>query len=91
MTNGKIFCPGHPEVAKDLREMKQIQRDRPCGENKAHIEALKKETARQEKDNSEQWTAINQLRKTVWGWAPLMSFLGSAIGAIVVSYLMKSK
>lgn len=91
MANDKVFCPGHPEVAKDLRELKQIQRDRPCGKREAQIEALEKETDRQGKDNADQWTAINQLRKTVWGWAPLMSFLGSAIGAMLVSYVMRGK
>jgi len=89
---GDAFCLGHPEVAKDLREIKQIQRDRACGSHEARLGALERADERIEKDDDDQWTAINQLRQTVWfgrGIMALAAFLGSGLGALLISYFVK--
>jgi hypothetical protein len=81
-----IFCPGHPEVAKDLREIKQKQMDRPCGENTARITALERADTRMEEDNKDQWSAINNLRRLVYmgaGATAILAFLGSVLGAFL--------
>jgi len=85
----KELCPVHNHVFADLEALKRKQGERPCGEHTADLKNLKQEAVGLKKDNDDQWVAINQLRKVVWGWAPIMSFLGSAIGALVVAHFLK--
>ena len=88
----KIFCAGHQDVIKDLREIKTVQRERPCDGHEARLISLEKSDDRFIKDSDDQWTAINQLRQNVWfgrGIMAVAAFLGSGLGALLISYLVK--
>lgn len=82
-------CPVCKIIQGELNAVRIKQVDRPCSGHEMHLKAHDKNIADLEEDNRDQWTAINQLRKHVWGWAGIASFLGSGLGAAIVSYLLK--
>ncbi len=72
-------------ILEDLKKIKDKQDERPCVAHTIKIEGLVK-------SDDEQWDAINQLRKTVWGWAgaiALGGFLGSILGTIAIHRFLK--
>jgi hypothetical protein len=85
-----IFCPVHREITQDLRDIKEKQASRSCSGHEERLRALERSDERLERDNNDQWTAINQLRRLVWGWAGIAAFLGSAAGSLLISYFVKA-
>lgn len=83
MADGK--CEVHYRIEKDVDELRTTQKERHCQEHSSRIGTLEKETV-------DQWTAINELRRTVWMWRGAMAlagFAGSAVGGLVISYLRR--
>lgn len=77
-------CPACSFLTRDIADIKKKQENRPCGENSNKIKTL-------EESDTDQWTAINDLRRTVWGWKggmALASFLGGIIGTGIMSLLI---
>ncbi len=72
-------------ILKDIERIKDKQGERPCETHTVEIKGLIK-------SDDEQWIAINQLRKTVWGWAgaiALGGFGGSILGTLAIRYFVK--
>ncbi len=82
---GKEFCPVHKIFERDITDIKTKQEGRPCQTHTEKISTL-------ERSDNDQWVAINQLRKTVWGWAgaiALGGFGGSILGTLAIRYFVK--
>ncbi len=88
-------CKLCPVFQKELGHMRENQEKRPCAAHGNQIENLVKSDEDFKKDSIAQWEAITQLRKIVWGWAPIMSFMGSVVGvvlgALIIYYLKGGK
>ncbi len=87
MAENPIYCPAHEDVKRALNKMEDIQKDRPCGINTTRIEYLEKADVRIEATNKDQWTAINSLRRLVWGGTAVMALLGSVAGNLIINLL----
>ncbi len=80
---GKEYCPVHKIFERDITDIKERQEKRPCQTHTAEISSLVKADVKFEKENSEQWTAINRLRIMVYmgaGATGVLAFLGSVLG-----------
>lgn len=77
-------CPACAFLTRDVEDLRKTQKNRPCGENSNKIKTL-------EESDADQWTAINELRRTVWGWKggmALASFLGGILGTGLMTLLI---
>ncbi len=86
----EMFCPVHNMVMADLTGIKAKQDARHCASHEARLNSLDDDGIRVDKDNRDQWTAINQLRRLVWigvGAVTFAGFAGSIIGSFIMSYL----
>lgn len=82
--NPNPYCPVHKIIQRDVEEVKKKQGENPCEVHSMEISTLKE-------SDSDQWDAITELRKTVWGWkgaAALASFMGSLLGAGIVTMVL---
>lgn len=80
-------CVLHERLEGDINDIKKTQKERPCQDHTARLKNV-------EKSNDEQWTAINELRRTVWKWAGVATVagcVGSVLGGIIMTYLRHGK
>lgn len=78
-------CSACEFLQRDIDNMKINQSNRPCAENTRRIQHL-------EESDGEQWTAINELRRTVWSWRgglALAGFVGSIVGSLIIRVFVK--
>lgn len=88
----EIFCPVHADVQRDMREIKARQDNRHCESNEARLNNAIEDICELKGIDSEQWTAINQLRRWVYigmGGVSVAAFLGSIVGQMIVSHVTK--
>jgi len=88
----ELFCPLHGTVIADITNIKAKQEARHCGANDVLIAGLDDDLCRIERDNSEQWVAINQLRRLVYmgaGGVIVASFVGAMLGNLIIGLLKR--
>ena len=86
----ELFCPLHGTIMQDILIIKNKQESRHCQGNEAVIAGLDSDLTRVEKDNAEQWIAINQLRRLVYmgaGGVIVASFIGAMLGNLLIGFL----
>ena len=85
-----MFCPLHGTFLADIEKIKAKQDTRHCAANDVLITGLDADLTRVEKDNAEQWIAINQLRRLVYmgaGGVIVASFIGAMLGNLLIGFL----
>jgi hypothetical protein len=87
-----MFCPLHGTVIADLQAIKSKQEARHCQGHEVMIAGLDVDLTRVEKDNTEQWVAINQLRRLVYmgaGGVIVASFVGAMLGNLLMGFIKR--
>jgi len=80
-----LFCPVHKEVKADIERIERTQEARHCIAHEVQIKDLRGET-------TEQWTAINNLKRMVYlgaGVVWAVALFGSIIGNLLINYLKR--
>jgi len=89
--NPQDKCPLHDHLEQEIKLVRAKQDQQPCATHEERLRAHGKDIGALEVRDTEQWAAINQLRKVVWGWSPLFAALGAGLGSFLVSYLFKGR